>query len=325
MRAVSSLLVAFAVWLAASPGATIAQPAYPTRPVKVIVPSAAGGGIDIVGRVLAENLSRATGQQFYVENRSGAGNMIGMEAVAKAEPDGYTLLVAGSPLTINHLTYKNIGYDAVRDFSAITQVVSVPSVLVVDPRLPIKSMAEFLAETKRQPGHLTYGSAGLGTNPHMAMELLKSIAGIEVRHVAYRGVGPALVDVIGGNIACMIAPLISAKSQVDAGSVRVLAVTGRTRAPSLPAVPTIDEAGVAGYETLQWYGLLAPAGTPAAIVSKLHGHVVAALATPEVRRHLEVEGGVPVGSTPAEFAAFIKADMAKWGELAKVAKLQPGN
>ena len=325
MRPVASLLgtllVTLAVVFIAASGVSLAQPAYPSRPGKVIVPSSAGGGIDIIGRVVSEILSNATGQQFYVENRSGAGNMIGIEAVAKAEADGYTLLFAASPLTINHLTYKNIAYDAVRDFAPITLVASVPSVLIVDPRLPIRSVADFLAEAKRRPGDMTYGSAGLGTNPHMSMELLKSMAGLDMRHVAYRGTGPALVDVIGGSIACMIAPLVSAKSQVDAGSVRVLAVTGRTRSPSLPEVPTLDEAGVPGYETLQWYGMLAPANTPPAIVSRLHGLVAAALGTAELKKRLELEGGVPVGNTPAEFAAFIKDEMTKWGELAKVAKL----
>ena len=228
-------------------------------------------------------------------------------------------------MTINHLTYKNISYDAVRDFAPITVAVTVPSVLVVDPRLPIKSLSELIGTAKQRPGELTYASAGIGTNPHMAMELLKSMTGIDVRHVAYRGVGPALVDILGGSVACMIAPLLSAKPQVDAGTVRVLAVTGAARAASLPNVPTVAEAGVPGYETLQWYGVLAPAATPPKIVTQLYEQIAAALKTGEVRQRLEVEGGMPVGNTPAEFAQFIKDEMAKWGEVAKVARLQPGS
>ena len=318
-RRIFGIVFTFVIFIAHA----MAQPVYPTRPVRIVVPSAAGGGIDIVARVLAEHLSRSTGQQFYVENRAGAGNMIGIDAVARAEPDGHTLLVTASPLTINHLTYKNISYDAVRDFAPITLVVSVPNVLVVDPRLAANSLGELIAQARQRPGELTYASAGIGTNPHMAMELLKSMAGIDLAHVAYRGVGPALIDILGGNIACMIAPLLSAKAQVDAGTVRVLAVTGRSRAESLPNIPTVSEAGVPGYETMQWYGVLAPAGVSSDIVLKLHELIVAALKTGDMRKRLEVEGGVPVGNSPAEFAAFIKQEMIKWGEVARTAGLMP--
>ena len=316
-------LHASAVGAAGMVDTAAAQPAWPTRPVRIVVPSSPGGGIDIVARVLAEHLSKPLGQQLYVENRAGAGNMIGIEAVARAEPDGYTLLVAASPMTINHLVYRSIGYDAVRDFLPITLVAQVPSVLLVDPRLPFKTQAELIAEARRRPGALTYASAGLGTNLHMAMELLKSMAGIDLRHVPYRGTSPALTDVVGGNVNTIIAPLIAAKGQIDGGTVRLLSVTGRQRAPSLPAVPTVAEAGVPGYETEQWYGMLAPAGTPERIIDLLHGHVIAALRTDAVRKLLEQEGGVPVGNSPAEFATFIKAEMVKWSAVAKSANLQP--
>lgn len=302
-----------------------AQTAFPTRPVRLVVPSAPGGGIDIIARLLADHLSKAFASQFYVENRAGAGNMIGIETVARAEPDGYTLLVAASPMTINHLTYKSIGYDAVRDFAPITLVLTVPSVLVVDPRLPFDTLADLVAEAKRRPGRITFGSAGLGTNPHMSMEMLKSMTGIDLSHVAYRGVSPALIDIVGGSVACMIAPLISAKSQIDAGGVRALAVTSRDRAAALPAVPTVAEAGVPGYETLQWYGVLAPAATPGAYVDRLNRAIVAAIGADDIRKYLEVEGGTPVGNSPAEFGQFIRHEMTKWGEVAKAAKLQPAN
>jgi tripartite-type tricarboxylate transporter receptor subunit TctC len=315
-----ALLVAL-ICLAAGPAH--AQSDYPAKPVKIIVPSAPGGGTDIAARVLAQFLSQSMGQQFFIENRPGAGNMIGIEAAARSAPDGYTLLMTASTLTINHLTYKNVRFDAVRDFAPISLVVSLPSVLVVHPSVPAHSLTEFIALAKRAPDQLTYGSAGIGTNPQFAMELLKTMTGIDIRHIPYKGVGPALNDLMAGQVSSLIAGVLTTKPQVDAGTLRGLAVSGLKRVESLPNIPTVAEAGVPNYEALQWYGLLAPAGTPAPIVARLHGETAKAVRTAEMKERLAADGAVPVGNTPAEFAAHIKEEMEKWAAVARAAKIEP--
>jgi tripartite-type tricarboxylate transporter receptor subunit TctC len=318
-RALSSALIGLC--LLASP--VQAQSDYPSKPVKIIVPSAPGGGTDIAARVLAQHLSQSLGQQFFIDNRPGAGNMIGIEAAARSAPDGYTLLMTASTLSINHLTYKKVLYDAMRDFAPISLVVSLPSVLVVHPSVPARSLAELIALAKRSPDQLTYGSAGVGTNPHLSMELLKTMAGIEIRHIPYRGVGPALNDLVAGQVSALVAGVLTTKPQVDAGTVRGLAVTGLKRVEGLPEVPTVSEAGIPGYEALQWYGLLAPAGTPAPIVTRLHAETAKAVRSTEMKERLAADGADPVGNTPAEFAAHIKDEMRKWAEVARAAKIEP--
>ena len=318
-RAWSSALIGLC--LLASPAA--AQSDYPSKPVKIIVPSAPGGGTDIAARVLAQHLSQAMGQQFYVENRPGAGNMIGIEAAARSAPDGYTLLMTASTLSINQLTYKKVLYDAERDFAPISLVVSLPSVLVVHPSVPTRSLAELIALAKQKPDQLTYASAGIGTNPHLSMELLKTMTGIEIRHIPYRGVGPALNDLVAGQVGILIAGVLTTKPQVDAGTVRGLAVTGLKRVEALPDIPTVAEAGIANYEALQWYGLLAPAGTPAPIIARLHAETAKAVRSVEMKERLAADGADPVGNTPAEFAAHIKEEMRKWAEVARAAKIEP--
>ena len=313
------------VWLSLCvvAGAAHAQADYPSKPVKIIVPSAPGGGTDIAARVLAQALSQSTGQQFYIENRPGAGNMIGIEAAARSAPDGYTLLMTGSTLTINHLTYKKVLFDAVRDFAPISNVVSLPSVLVVHPSVEARTLAEFVALAKRKPGELTYASAGAGSNPHFAMELLKTMAGIDIRHIPYKGVGPGLNDVLSGQVSSMIAGVLSTRPLVEAGKLRGLAASSLARIESLPNIPTISEAGVPNYELMQWYGLLAPAGTPAPIVQRLYVETAKAARSDEMKARLATDGAIPVGNTPAEFAAHIKEEMAKWGEVARAAKIEP--
>ena len=318
-RAWSSVLIGLC--LLASPAG--AQSDYPSKPVKIIVPSAPGGGTDIAARVLAQHLSQAMGQQFFIDNRPGAGNMIGIEAAARSAPDGYTLLMTASTLSINQLTYKKVLYDAVRDFAPISLVVSLPSVLVVHPSVPARSLAELIALAKQKPDQLTYASAGMGTNPHLSMELLKTMTGIEIRHIPYRGVGPALNDLVAGQVGILIAGVLTTKPQVDAGTVRGLAVTGLKRVEGLPDVPTVAEAGVANYEALQWYGLLAPAGTPAPIITRLHAETAKAVRSAEMKERLAADGADPVGNTPAEFAAHIKDEMRKWAEVARAAKIEP--
>jgi tripartite-type tricarboxylate transporter receptor subunit TctC len=318
-RAISSGLIG----LCLVAGEVAAQAEYPSRPVRIVVPSAPAGGTDIVARVLAQQLSKSMGQQFFVENRPGAGQMLGIEAVAQSAADGYTLLMAASTLAINPLMYRRVRYDAVRDFAPITQVASLPNVLVTNASSPLHSLSGLIAHAKEKPGELTYTSAGIGTSPHMGMELLKSMAGIDLRHIPHKGTAAALTDIIAGRVATMLASVISAKPQIDAGTLRALAVSGTRRVESLPAVPTVAEAGVPNYEALQWYGLLAPAGTPAPIVARLQSEIAAALKLPEVKERLAADGADPVGSTPDEFAALIKSEIEKWAAVARSANIQP--
>jgi tripartite-type tricarboxylate transporter receptor subunit TctC len=315
-----TILCALALLL---PGAAQAQDAYPSRPVRIIVPSAPGGGTDTVARLLGQTLSKTMGQPFVIDNRPGAGTVIGAEAAARAAPDGYTLLMAPSTLAINHIVKKDLPYDALRDFAPITQMVSLPNVLVVTASLPARSIAEFIALAKQKPGELTFGSAGVGTAPHLAMELLMSATGVELRHVPYKGVAPALTDIIAGRVSGMTVNVLSARRHVEAGTLRALVVTGSERTRDLPNVPTVAEAGYPKAQSFQWFGLLAPARTPAPIVARLQAETARALQTPEMRERLAVEGADPVGSTPAEFAALIRQEMEKWTEVARAANIKP--
>jgi tripartite-type tricarboxylate transporter receptor subunit TctC len=300
-----------------------AQSDYPSRPVRIVVPSSPGGGTDILARVLADHLARSMGGQFFVENRPGAGQMIGIEQVARAAPDGYTLLMAASTLAINPAMYKKVSYDAVRDFAPITQVASLPNVLVVHPSLPVQSLGELIALAKQKPGQLIYASAGIGTSPHMGVELLKSMAGIDLVHVPFRGTGPAITEVLSGRIPIGLPNTLSAKPLIDGGQFRALAVTGAKRAEGLPNIPTVAEAGVPNYEALQWYGLLAPAGTSADIVARLQREVAQALGRPEIQERLATDGAEAVGSTPSAFAQLIKDELEKWAKVARDANIQP--
>jgi tripartite-type tricarboxylate transporter receptor subunit TctC len=300
-----------------------AQGDYPTRPVKVIVPSPPGGGTDILARVLAQHFSKALGQPFVVENKPGAGNMIGIESVARAPADGYTLLLVASTLALNSVLYKKVPYDPVRDFAPITIAATAPNVLIVNPALPAQTLAEFIALAKKKPGALSYGTPGIGTSPHLSMELLKSMTGIDIVHVPYRGTAAAVTDVIGGQIAATFANALTAKPQVDSGRVRALAVSGPRRIEALPAVPPVAEAGVPGYEAMQWYGMVAPAGTPAPVIARLHGEAVKALQSDDMKEKLALDGAQPVGSSPAEFAALIRSELEKWTRVARAAEIPP--
>jgi len=300
-----------------------AQSDYPSRAVRIIVPSAAGGGTDIIARVLAQHFSKATGQQFFVENRAGAGTMIGIEAVARAAPDGYTLLFTPSTLALNSVLYSKVSYDPVRDFAPITLAATTSNVLIVNPSLGLDSLGELIALAKQKPGQLAYGTPGIGTSPHMSMELLKSMAGIDLQHIPYRGTSPAVTDVITGQIAATFANALTARPQVEGGKVRALAVSGPRRVEALADIPTVAEAGVPGYAAVQWYGLLAPAGTSPEIVARLHVETTGALKTAEMKDKLAVDGAEPVGSTSVEFAAFVKDELAKWTKVARDAGIKP--
>jgi len=308
--------------LATFPGVVQGQAEYPVRPVRIVVPSPPGGGTDIVARVLAQHFSKAMGQPFFVENKPGAGNMIGIEFVARAPADGYTVLFVASTLALNSVLYKKVPYDPVRDFTPITLAATAPNVLIVNTALPVQSLAELIALAKKKPGALSYGTPGIGTSPHLSMELLKSMAGIDIQHVPYRGTAAAVTDVIGGQIAATFANALTAKPQVDSGRVRALAVSGPRRIEALPAVPTVAEAGVPGYEAMQWYGMVAPAGTPAPVVARLNAEAVRALQSDEMKEKLALDGAQPVGSSPAEFAALIRSELDKWTRVARAAKIE---
>jgi tripartite-type tricarboxylate transporter receptor subunit TctC len=316
-------LVLSAAFVAALAAPALAQADYPNRVVKIVVASAPGGGTDTVARVLANELSKTMGQNFIVENRPGAGNVRGSDVVAKSPNDGYTLLMSASTLAINHVMHKQLPYDVARDFAPITQMVVIPNVLVVGAKEPYKTTQEFLAAARAKPGALTYGSAGPGTAPHMAMELLRLQANIDLLHVPYTGVAPAINDVMGGRVTSMLVNFLSAKPQIDGGTLRALAMSSPKRSPFMPDLPTISESGVPGYEAIQWFGLLAPAGTPKAIVDRLQAETARILQTQVMKDRLAIEGAEPVGSEPDAFAALIKAEMAKWSEVAKAAGIQP--
>ena len=304
--------------------AAMAQAQWPNeRVIKIVVASSAGGGTDTVARVLASELAKPIGQQFVVENRPGAGNVRGSDVVAKSAPDGYTLLMSASTLAINHVMYKQLPYDVARDFAPITQMVSLPNVLVVGTGTPFRTFDDFLVAARAKPGALTYGSAGLGTAPHMAMELLRVSANIDVLHVPYTGVAPALNDIIGNRVDGMLVNFLSAKPQIDGGTLRALAMSSASRSRFMPDLPTINESGVPGYEAIQWFGLLAPAGTPQAIIDRLQAETAKILDTPAMKARLALEGAEPIGNTPAEFSTLIKAEMAKWSQVAKAAGIKP--
>ena len=316
MRWASALALALAI------GAAGAQSDYPVRPVRIIVPSPPSGGTDIVARVLAQHFSNAFGQQFFVENKPGAGNVIGIEAAARAAPDDYTLLVSASTIALNSVLYKKVPYDPVRDFAPITLAATAPNILVVNPKLPLKTLADLIAAAKAQPGKLSYGTPGIGTSPHLCMELFKSMAGVDLQHVPYKGTAAAVMDIIGGQIDVAFATALTAKPLIDAGRLRALAVSGPRRVEALPGVPPVAEAGVPGYEAMQWYGLLAPAGTPSAIIERVHAEAMVALRSPEMKARLAADGAEPSGTTPAEFGAYIKRELQKWSRVRDAAHIE---
>ena len=303
-------------------GAALAQ-AYPNRPVRLIVPFASGGGSDTVGRVIAQALSTSLGQGFVVENRTGAGGAIGADAVAKSAPDGYTLLL-GSTSEIVHLVNVStkVPYDPVKDFAPVSLVGSVPMALTVSQGVPASSVQELVKLAKAQPGKLSFGSGGTGTTTHLAVELFAATMGIKMTHVPYKGSGAIIPDLLNGNLQLGMPLLPAILPQVSSGKVKILAVSTAKRVPSLPNVPTLQEAGVKGYDTTLWTGILAPAGTPREIIAKLHTETVAALAKPEVRDALAKQGAAPIPSTPAQFAAAIRTELQTMSKLVREAGIK---
>jgi len=289
---------------------------YPDRPVRLIVGFPPGGAADILGRVAALQLTDALGQQFVVDNRGGAGGLIATELAAKSNADGYTLLFTSIPHVINPHLYRRVTYDAVRDFTPVVLFVTVPLMLAVNPSLPVKTVKDLIAYAKARPGQVNYASGGSGASSHLAMELFKTMAGIELNHIPYKGTGPLITDLIAGQVSITIASAVPLIPQVKAGKLRGLATTGARRAAALPDLPTIGET-VPGYEVTNWFGILAPAGTPRAIVTRVNGTLNKALQRSDVKDLLISRGADPGGGTPDEFAKIIKADFAKWGRVVK--------
>ena len=303
-------------------GLAVAQaPAYPVKSVRLLVPSSPGGGTDILARVLAQKMSETFGQQFVVENRPGAGQVIGIEAVARSAPDGYTLLMAASAIVINEVLYAKPPYDTLRDFAPVTLGASLPNILVVHPALPVKSVRELISLAKTRAGQLNYSSAGSGTSPHLSMELFRLMAGITLTHIPYKGSGPATIDLLAGQVQLSMPNVLTALPHIKGGKLRGLGVTSGKRATGLPDIPAIAET-LPGYEAIQWYGILAPAGTTRDIVGKLQAEIARILVLPEVRDRLAADGADAVGSRPDEFAAYIRAELAKWGKVVKTGSIK---
>lgn len=296
---------------------------YPSRALRIVVPSSAGSGADFSARLIAQPLGERLGQQLVVENRAGAATMIGTELVAKAAPDGYTLLLGVGTLATAPSMYKKVPYDAQRDFAPITQLANVANVLVVHPSLPAKSVKELVALAKARPGEIAFASSGTGTNPHLSMELFLYMTGTRMLHVPYKGPTPGLIDLLGGRVSAMSTSITASIPHMRTGRLRALGVTTARRAAALPDVPTVAEAGVAGYEAVQWWALLAPAGTPAEIITRLHREAVWALNLNDVRERFVREGMDVVAGSPQDFAAVLRADTEKWARIVKSAGIQP--
>ena len=312
-----------ALALAAS-GATMAADAvgYPVRSIRMIVPSAPGGGTDVMARIVAPKLAEAWGQQVLVENRPGAASIVGVEAAARAAPDGYTIVMVSSGFAINASLARKLPYDTDRDFAPVMQVSSVPNVLVVHPSLPARSLGELLAFTRSRPGQLNYASAGNGSSPHLSMELLRNMAGLDVVHIPYKGSGPAMFEVLSGQVTMMLPSLPTAMGQINGGRLRALAVTTKKRVGALPNVPAIAET-LPGYEAVQWFGVLAPAQTPTTIVSEQNRILNQVLGLAEVRSALADQGSDPVGGSAAQFAEYLKAERARWATVVRNSGLRP--
>jgi len=297
---------------------------YPTRPIRVLVPSTPGGSVDTLARTIAPRLSEKWGQQVVVDNRAGAGGAIAGEMTAKAPPDGYTLMMGTIAATATNVSLQKTNYDPIRDFAPITLVATQNLMLVIHPSVPARTVKELVAIAKAKPGQLSFASAGNGTGGHLSGELFKLLAGIDLLHIPYKGVAPALVDVVAGQVSMTFASLISGAPHYRSGRLRALAVTGAKRSVALPELATMQEAGVKGYESATWYGMLAPAGTPAEIVNKLNTEIVAILKQPDIYERLSQEGAEPVGNTPQQFAAHIRSEIEKWRKVIRAAGIKAG-
>jgi tripartite-type tricarboxylate transporter receptor subunit TctC len=308
--------------LALSTSQALAQ-GYPVKPLKMIVPYPPGGGNDTLGRLFAVKLGERLGQPVVVENRGGAGATIGTEAAAKSPPDGYTLLLSSiATHALSPNLYAKVNYDPIRDFAPVTLLGVAPTVVVINKDLPAATLAEFIAAAKAKPGGMAYASGGNGTPPHINGEVFKSVAGVDLLHVAYKGGGPALTDLMGGRVQVMFDTAASAMPHVRGGRLRALAISGPKRSPEYPDLPTFAEAGLAAYDTNAWYSIHLPAGTPPDIVKRLNGELVAILRQPDVQERFKQLSTEPVGNSPEEFDAFVRAELAKYAQVIKQAGIK---
>ena len=314
---IKQLMAGIALAAAALCGTAQAQQPFPSKPVTLVVPFSPGGATDIMSRLLAERLNKRLGQPVIVENKPGAGTMIASEYVAKAAPDGHTLLLAASSLGIAPALYSKVNYDPLKDFTPVSLVASVVHVLEVHPSIPAKNVAELIAWLKANPTKANYGSVGAGTSTHLESELFNTMAGVKMEHVPYKGSAPALMDLVGGNLQVMFDAWASSGPFVKDGKVRLLAVTTAHRSKLLPDVPTVAESGLPGYEAMPWLGFVAPAGTPAAAVKRFHAELMEVLKEPAVQEKFRSLGLDIIGNTPQEFGEFLKKDIVKWAKVVK--------
>ena len=310
-----------AILCAAFTAAAMAAERYPERPIRLIAPYPPGGGVDLNARILADLLGPVLGQTILVDNRPGAGSRLGTELVSKAPPDGYTLGLSAIDMAIAAALYDNLPYDTLRDFVPISLLTEQPNILVAHPSLAAKSLQEFIALARARPGKLTYSTSGIGTGPHLATELLALSQKVELLHVPYKGTGPALTGLLGNEVSVSLATFASAIPLVKSERLRALAVTTRMRAKALPAVPTVAESGSPGYEFSTWYGLIAPARVPRAIVERLSSATVAVLSTPEARQRYEPQGLEPIPSTSAHYGAYLRSEIEKWTKVVRTANI----
>jgi len=321
--ALVATLAAAALGVPCAHAAESAAPAdYPAKLIRFIVANAPGGGADMLARAIAQKLSERVKQPVVVDNRPGAGGVVGTEAAAKAPPDGYTIVMIATNHTVNPSLYKSLPYDALRDFEPVTQVTASPNVLVVHPSLPPTNLQELLALARRKPGQLNYSSAGNGTAGHLAAELMKVMAKVDLVHVPYKSAPQALADLMSGEVQLQFSNLMAALPQIGAKKLRGLAVTTSVRSPAIPALPTMAEAGLPGYRVDQTYGILAPGRTPAAMVERLNAEIVQILSTPEMKKQLLAEGAIPVGNTPQQYRQYLTEELQKWAKVAKQINLR---
>lgn len=323
MRTQHPLRAYAALAIALMSGFAAAQP-YPSRPVRFIVPFAAGGSTDIIARAVGARLTEMLGQTVIVDNRPGGGTVIGTELVARAAPDGYTLLVVPAPFTINPSLLPKLPYDPVQDFTPITLINTTPLAVVVNPSVPARDVKGLIALAKAKPGMLNYGSSGSGGSNHLAGELFQAMAGVKMVHIPYKGNAPALTDLVGGHVDLVFNGLTSAYPLIKSGKIRALAVTSIKRSAVLPELPTLDESGLKGFEAVAWNGLAGPAKSPPEVVERISSAVRKLLAAPDIRERLKAEGSDPVGSTPADFARFLRNEIAKWSKVIKLAGVKAG-
>jgi tripartite-type tricarboxylate transporter receptor subunit TctC len=321
MRRIRTLRAALPIFAISSTCGFAQQ--YPAQPVRVVVPFAPGGAVDIVARIVAKSLSESLGQQFIVDNRGGAGGTIGTDIVAKAKPDGHTLLVGSLGVAVNAVLYPKLPYDTLRDLAPVTMLAEQPNIVVVHPSLPVRSIRELVALAKSKPGEITYGSGGVGSNSHFATVLFLLSAKVDMLHVPYKGLGPAITELVGGQVQLVVSNISTALPHVKSGRLRLLAVTTKKRFALFPQTPTVDEAGVPGYESSGWYALWAPAATPLPVIGALNREIAKILGTPSMKEQLSAQGLEPIPTSVDAFAKQLRVEIDKWGKVVKASGVKP--